>query len=148
MTQPDYYAILGVEPTATPSDIKAAYRQKMRDVHPDALIDMDDDVKTDAEAEVRLVNEAYQVLSNEEKRATYDQQLIIPPADGQPFRVKYQRPPDGLDKTTQRILIGILIIFFLIAMVPVVNLAVNGAGSNTRQTPSPIIATPSTPPDN
>lgn len=63
----DYYAMLGVSRDAGDDEIKKAFRQKAKQYHPDANPD-------DAEAEARFkeVNEAYEVLSDEEKRSAYD----------------------------------------------------------------------------
>ena len=63
----DYYAVLGVSRDAGDDDIKKAFRQKAKQYHPDANPD-------DAAAEARFkeVNEAYETLSDEEKRAAYD----------------------------------------------------------------------------
>jgi curved DNA-binding protein len=64
----DYYATLGVPRTATPADIKKAFRKLARKHHPDAN-------KDDPAAEQRFkeVNEANEVLSDPEKRKLYDQ---------------------------------------------------------------------------
>jgi molecular chaperone DnaJ len=62
----DYYEVLGVSRTATPEDIKKAYRQMARQYHPDVSD------QPDAESRFKEVNEAYEVLSDAEKRATYD----------------------------------------------------------------------------
>ncbi|MCY4061022.1 MAG: DnaJ domain-containing protein [Chloroflexi bacterium] len=63
----DYYAVLGVSRDAGDDEIKKAFRQKAKQYHPDANPD-------DAQAEARFkeVNEAYEVLSDEEKRSAYD----------------------------------------------------------------------------
>lgn len=64
----DYYKVLGV-PKDTPQDeIKAAYRKRSKQFHPDLH---PDDPK--AKAKFQMLNEAYAVLSDPEKRAKYDQ---------------------------------------------------------------------------
>jgi len=62
----DYYAALGVARDAPQEAIKKAYRQLARKYHPDVS------QEPDAEARMREVNEAYAVLSDEQKRAAYD----------------------------------------------------------------------------
>ncbi|MDP2953751.1 MAG: DnaJ domain-containing protein, partial [Chloroflexota bacterium] len=62
----DYYEILGVERTADAEEIRRAYRKLARQHHPDV------NRSTEAEALFKELNEAYQVLSDPEKRATYD----------------------------------------------------------------------------
>jgi DnaJ-class molecular chaperone len=64
----DYYATLGVPKTATPAEIKKAFRRLARKHHPDVN-------KADPAAEQRFkeANEAYDVLSDPEKRKLYDQ---------------------------------------------------------------------------
>jgi len=64
----DYYEILGVNKNATPEEIKKAYRNLALKYHPDR-----NSSDNDAEKKFKEINEAYQVLSNEEKRARYDQ---------------------------------------------------------------------------
>ena len=64
----DYYEVLGVEKTASDADIKSAFRKKAKTCHPD--LHPGDAVK---EAEFKELNEAYEVLSDPEKRAKYDQ---------------------------------------------------------------------------
>jgi curved DNA-binding protein len=64
----DYYKVLGIEPTASTKDIKAAYRKLARKLHPDLN-------PNDAEAKKKFqeINEANEVLSDPEKRKKYDQ---------------------------------------------------------------------------
>ena len=65
----DYYEVLGVARTASDEEIKKAFRKLARKYHPDVNRD---DPKT-AEAKFKEINEAYEVLSNQENRAKYDQ---------------------------------------------------------------------------
>ena len=64
----DYYAVLGVDKSAAEADIKKAYRKLAKEYHPD----LHPGDKT-AEAKFKELNEAYEVLSDADKRARYDQ---------------------------------------------------------------------------
>jgi curved DNA-binding protein len=64
----DYYKLLGVEKTATPRDIKNAYRKLARKYHPD--LNPND---KDAKKKFQQINEANEVLSDPDKRKKYDQ---------------------------------------------------------------------------
>jgi len=61
----DYYKILGVEKGASQEEIKKAFRKKAHEFHPDK--------PNGDEAKFKEVNEAYQILGNEEKRQQFDQ---------------------------------------------------------------------------
>jgi len=63
----DYYDVLGVPRTAAEGDIKSAYRKLARKYHPDVAED-----KVAAENHFKEINEAYEVLSDPQKRANYD----------------------------------------------------------------------------
>jgi molecular chaperone DnaJ len=65
----DYYEILGVGKDASQDDIKRAYRKLARENHPD----VSKDPKEIAEEKFKEISEAYEVLSDEGKRKTYDQ---------------------------------------------------------------------------
>ena len=63
----DYYEVLGVEKNAAEAEIKRAYRKLAAKYHPDV------NHEPDAEAKFKEINEAYEVLSDADKKARYDQ---------------------------------------------------------------------------
>ena len=64
----DYYEVLGVERTATPPEMRSAYRKLAAKYHPD--VNPGDHA---AEEKFKEINEAHEVLSSPEKRSVYDQ---------------------------------------------------------------------------
>ncbi|MFP4581417.1 MAG: DnaJ C-terminal domain-containing protein [Candidatus Sumerlaeia bacterium] len=96
----DYYKILGLKKSATPSQIKTAYRTLARKYHPDVS------KHSEAEARLKQINEAYAVLRDPEKRSRYDKlernwekgTPFQPPPRPQPSAAgqqKRQEPPTG-----------------------------------------------------
>lgn len=67
ITKRDYYEILGVSKTASEADLKSAYRKLARKHHPDV------DKSAGAAEKFKEISEAYQVLSDSQKRSAYDQ---------------------------------------------------------------------------
>ena len=68
-TKRDYYEVLGVSKTATDEELKKAYRKLAKQYHPDA----NPDNREEAEKKFKELNEAYEVLSDKQKRSMYDQ---------------------------------------------------------------------------
>jgi curved DNA-binding protein len=79
----DYYARLGLARTASPDEIKRAYRKLARKYHPDVS------KETDAEAQFKEVAEAYEALKDPQRRTAYD--AIGQRREGDPV----SRPPPG-----------------------------------------------------
>lgn len=67
-TKRDYYEVLGIDRNASDADLKKAYRKLAKQYHPDM-----NPGNKEAEAKFKEVNEAYEVLSDSQKRANYDQ---------------------------------------------------------------------------
>ena len=67
MAKRDYYEVLGIQKGATDAEIKKAYRQMAKKYHPDV------NKAADAEEKFKEINEAYEVLSDPQKKANYDQ---------------------------------------------------------------------------
>src|SRR6202166_11917 len=83
MQYKDYYEILGLTRAAQAEEVKRAYRKLARKYHPDVS------KEKDAESKFKEVQEAYEVLKDQEKRASYDQW-------GRDYRSGQQfKPPPG-----------------------------------------------------
>ncbi|MGM9970401.1 MAG: molecular chaperone DnaJ [Anaeroplasma sp.] len=76
MAKRDYYEILGLSKGASQDEIKRAYRQLAKKYHPDV------NKEPDAEEKFKEINEAYDVLSDEQKKARYDQYGFDDPTQG------------------------------------------------------------------
>ena len=66
----DYYKVLGVAPTASPEEIRKAYRALIRKYHPD----LNPDMKLYSDEKMKELVEAYNVLNDQQKRKDYDKQ--------------------------------------------------------------------------
>lgn len=75
----DYYELLGVHRNATDAEIKRAYRRLAHEYHPDK-----NPGNKAAEEKFKEINQAYEVLSDAQKRAYYDQYGTVPGAQGGP----------------------------------------------------------------
>lgn len=92
----DYYEVLGVSKNATDEELKKAYRKMAKKYHPDA----NQDNKAEAEAKFKEVNEAYENLSDPQKRKMYDQFGFDGPqgfGGGQPGGGYYSYSSQGFD---------------------------------------------------
>ena len=87
-TKPDYYALLGLSPECTEEEVKRAYHEAALRIHPDVN-------RRPGATELFLgVQEAYEVLSDNQRRATYDTTLPPKPETPAPFtiEIEYSRP--------------------------------------------------------
>ena len=121
---PDYYAILGIQPTATSGQIKIAYRRLALRFHPDKNPD-------DLLAEKKFIElaEAYEILSNPLKRRNYDdglpididQEVVTAPQTRRrpPPQFYYQNAPEKIHYTRKDYLFatGAVILIIIIAIV-------------------------------
>ena len=87
MDKKDYYEVLGVNKNATDAEIKTAFRKLSRKYHPDMQAGKSESEKKNAEVKFKECAEAYEVLSNKDKRANYDQFGFNGPqmSQGNPF---------------------------------------------------------------
>ena len=92
-----YYDILGVSSKADQNEIKEAYRKLQKKYHPDVYQGGDLELATE---KIKQVNEAYSVLSDETKKAEYDQRMFgVMPQSSQP---SYEQAYYAQQKAQQR----------------------------------------------
>jgi len=68
----DYYALLNISPKAAPDEIKRAYMEQIKAVHPDKMVGESDAVREEAAKRSQRLNQAKEILLDEEKRELYD----------------------------------------------------------------------------
>ncbi|MCI5791654.1 MAG: molecular chaperone DnaJ [Clostridiales bacterium] len=73
MANKDYYQVLGISKQASADEIKSAYRQMAKKYHPDVFATADEAAKKNAEEKFKEIQHAYDVLSDPQKKAAYDQ---------------------------------------------------------------------------
>lgn len=73
MADKNYYDLLGVQKTATEQEIKSAYRKAVMQYHPDRFATKPEAERKQAEEKFKEINHAYDVLSDPQKKANYDQ---------------------------------------------------------------------------
>ena len=71
----DYYRLLRVDPSVPSTKIRSAYHQARRQFHPDAFFRSPEDVRVAVDRIAKRITEAYQVLRDEVRRASYDSAL-------------------------------------------------------------------------
>ena len=75
MVSETYYTALGISETATQSEIKTAYRNLLKKIHPDTVSTLSPDLRRIADGATKDLIEAYSVLSDVSKRRQYDREL-------------------------------------------------------------------------
>jgi curved DNA-binding protein CbpA len=84
---PNYYEVLGLQPTASPIDIRRVYRDLSKRYHPDTT-NLPQSVAT---VKFQQLNEAYAALSNPERRVAYDEKIRLSRLKSMPYAPKLMR---------------------------------------------------------
>lgn len=83
----NYYEILEIDKNASPEIIKKAYSTLAKKYHPDL---QPDDKKREAESTFKLINEAYETLSDEAKKTEYDKTIVTSTVSQEDYNAIYQ----------------------------------------------------------
>ena len=81
-TRVNFYEVLGIEKTVGESEIRKAYFKKSKEYHPDKHANDSDEVKEEFSKKFKLAKEAYEVLSDNDKRKMYDSGRVKAPPGG------------------------------------------------------------------
>ena len=81
-TRVDYYAVLELEKSAGDSEIRKAYFKKSKEYHPDKHSNEQEELKEEFSRKFKLAKEAYELLSDHDKRKMYDSGRVKPPPGG------------------------------------------------------------------
>ena len=143
MARPDHYATLGVPGTASAEQIRAAYRMRARQLHPDRVVDPAE--RNRAEARMSAVNEAWRVLGDQDLRVAYDRDRRPDPLAGSAQTAPPYQPTvsDPLDDVEVPAAVGcalrfgpvLLAVGLLVGLLIVTALASGGGDSPTRLAP-------------
>jgi curved DNA-binding protein CbpA len=105
MSDDTYYAVLGIPESATQAQIKGAYRDLIRQVHPDSVPNASPYWKRAAEERSKELNEAYHVLIDPDQRSSYDEQLaryrrkaVTVPRPSSPLEVEVTPAPNPVPR--------------------------------------------------
>ncbi len=95
-----YYEILGVKRNATDAEIKSAWRDQMKNYHPDIQHENKEWVKKKAEEETKKINAAYNILKDPKKRRDYDNSLDAAQRNSQQSSQQRASDTNHTDRTT------------------------------------------------
>lgn len=111
----DYYAILGVSPKAAQGEIKKSYRALAAKYHPDKH--RENDLEELAREKLVQINEAYAVLSDENRRADYDRERRFHPPSAVAPGPAAAAPTADLGRTVLKLAAVLVIVFFALRFI-------------------------------
>lgn len=73
--QEDFFEMLGVERTASPEEVHVAFKTRLKEYHPDRVAHLGEKIRKVAEEEIKLINQAYEILKDPRKREEHEREL-------------------------------------------------------------------------